>query len=92
MRDARAVVHDGIANLRFTFKSVAVRTYSAFPVHAQPAILRIWWEAHRISNPSDVMMKDMSQDIDLKTKQNSTEQKLSTDSWKRLFIQAAWYI
>ena len=46
VRDARAVMHVGIANWRFPLKSVAGNTFPAFPVHAQPAILRIWWEAH----------------------------------------------
>ena len=32
----------GIANQRFPLKSVAGKTFSAFPVRAQPAILRIW--------------------------------------------------
>ena len=40
---ARAVMHAGIANLRFPLKSAAGgKTFPAFPVHAQPAILRIW--------------------------------------------------
>ena len=32
--------------LWFHFKSVAGKTFPAFPAHAQPAILRIWQEAH----------------------------------------------
>ena len=28
------------------FKSVAGKTFPAFPAHAQPAIVRIWLEAH----------------------------------------------
>ena len=39
---ARAVMHAGILNQRFPLKSVAGKTLSAFPAHAQPAILRIW--------------------------------------------------
>ena len=42
MRDARAVMHAGIANKRFPLKSVAGKTFPEFPVHAQPAIFRIW--------------------------------------------------
>ena len=45
-RDARAVMHAGIANWRFPLKSVAGKTFPTFPVHAQPAILRIWLDAH----------------------------------------------
>ena len=30
----------------FFFKSVAEKTFPAFPAHAHPAILRIWLEAH----------------------------------------------
>ena len=36
----RAVMHAGIANYRFPLKLVAGETFPAFPVHAQPAILR----------------------------------------------------
>ena len=39
---ARAVMHAGIINLRFILKSVAGKMFTAFPAHAQPAILRIW--------------------------------------------------
>ena len=42
VRDARAVMHAGIAKYRFPFKSVVVKTFPAFLVHAQPASLRIW--------------------------------------------------
>ena len=42
----RAVMHAGIANLRFPLKSVAGKTSPAFPAHVQPAILRILQEAH----------------------------------------------
>ena len=42
VRDARAVMHAGIANWRFPLTSVAGKTFPAFPAHAQPAILRIW--------------------------------------------------
>ena len=41
VRDARAVMHAGIANLWFPLKSVAGKTFSTFPAHAQPTILRI---------------------------------------------------
>ena len=41
VRDARAVMHVGIANAKWRGK-----TFTAFPVHAHPAILRIWQEAH----------------------------------------------
>ena len=43
---ARAVMHAAIANCRFHLKSVAGKTFPAFPAHAQPAILRIWQETH----------------------------------------------
>ena len=49
VRDARAVMHVGIANPRWPGK-----TFPAFPAHAQPTILRIWQEAHCLmwhSNP-----------------------------------------
>ena len=36
VRDLRAVMHDGIAILRFPLKSVAGKTFPAFPAHAQP--------------------------------------------------------
>ena len=42
VRDARAVMHAGVANYWFTLKSMAGKTFPAFPAHAQPAILRIW--------------------------------------------------
>ena len=42
LRDARAVMHAGIANLWFPLKSVTEKTFPAFSAHAQPAILRIW--------------------------------------------------
>ena len=41
-------MHAGVANKRFPFKSVAGKTFPAFPVHAQPAILRLWQEAHAV--------------------------------------------
>ena len=44
--DARAVMHAGIADKRFALKPVEGKTFPAFPAHAQPAILRIWQEAH----------------------------------------------
>ena len=47
-RHTRAVMHAGIANYRLPLKSVAAKTFPAFPAHAQPAILRIWQEAHGI--------------------------------------------
>ena len=52
VRDARAVMHAGIANQQFPLKSVAGKTFPAFPAHAQPAILRIWQEAHWSSSHS----------------------------------------
>ena len=39
VRDARAVMHAGIANLQFPLKSVSGKTFPALPVHALPAIL-----------------------------------------------------
>ena len=41
-RDARAVMHAGIANWQYSLKSVAGKTFPAFPAHAQPANLHIW--------------------------------------------------
>ena len=51
----RAVVHAGIANQRSPLKSMAGKTFPAFPTHAQPAILHIgkmpmgyiqtWWNS-----------------------------------------------
>ena len=41
-RDARVVMHAGIANLRLPVKTVAGKMFPAFPAHTQPAILRIW--------------------------------------------------
>ena len=46
MHHGTCVMHVGIANKRFALKSVAGETFPAFPAHAQPAILRIWYEAH----------------------------------------------
>ena len=40
------VMHAGIANLWFPLRSAVGKTFPVFPAHAQPAILRIWWEAH----------------------------------------------
>ena len=40
MWTVRAVMHAGIANWRFPLKSVAGKTFPAFPAHAQPAIVR----------------------------------------------------
>ena len=42
MRDARAVMHAGIASKRFPLKSVVGKTFPVFLTHAQPAILHIW--------------------------------------------------
>ena len=42
VRDARAVMHAGIANSWFPLNSAAGKTFPAFPAHAQPANLRIW--------------------------------------------------
>ena len=39
---ARAVMHAGIANSRFSLKSVAGKTFLTFPAHARPAVLCIW--------------------------------------------------
>ena len=56
-RHARAVMHVGIANnLWFPLKSVAGKTFSAFPAHAQPTLLRIWQEAHVMTSPWDGMV------------------------------------
>ena len=44
-RQARAVMHAGIAK-NSGLKSVAGKTFPAFPAHAQTTILRIWYEAH----------------------------------------------
>ena len=41
VRDARAVMHVGIANTR-----CAGKMFPAFPADAQPAMLRIWQDAH----------------------------------------------
>ena len=41
IRDARAVMHAGITNWWFPLKSVAGKSFPAFPAHTQPAILRI---------------------------------------------------
>ena len=38
VRDARAVMHAGIANKRFPLKSVVGETFRAFSAHAQPTI------------------------------------------------------
>ena len=48
VRDARALIHAGIANLRFPLKSVAGKTFPAFPAHVQLAILRIWQDVHGV--------------------------------------------
>ena len=45
---ARAVMHSGIANQQFPLKSMAGKTIPTFPAHAQPAIIRIWQEAHAV--------------------------------------------
>ena len=39
---SRAVMHTGVVNQQFPLKRVAGKTFPAFPVQAQPAILRIW--------------------------------------------------
>ena len=45
--------HARIANKQFPFlKSVAGKTFTTFPVHVQPAILRIWLEAHAVPSKS----------------------------------------
>ena len=47
---ARATIHARIANPRLPLKAVVGKTLPAFPAHAQPAILRIWQEAHGFWN------------------------------------------
>ena len=42
MRDARVVMHAGIANQQYPLKSAAGQMFPAFPAHAQPKVLRIW--------------------------------------------------
>ena len=42
VRDACAVMHTGIANLRFPLNSEAGENVPGIPAHAQPAMLRIW--------------------------------------------------
>ena len=54
---ARALVHAGIANSRFPLKSVAGKTFPAFPVHARPAILGIWLEPHCMYNSLSLQVK-----------------------------------
>ena len=54
MHHGRCVTHvpwcmQGSPYLRFPLKSVMGKTCPAFPAHAQPAILRIWQEAHFIT-------------------------------------------
>ena len=39
---ARALMHAGITNWWFPLKVVVGKTFPAFPMHAHPAILRIW--------------------------------------------------
>ena len=46
VRHARAGMHVGAAEYLFPLKSVAEKTFPTFPAHEQPAILRIWLEAH----------------------------------------------
>ena len=46
VRHVRAVMHAEIAKWRFPLKSVVGKTFPAYPVHAQPAILCIWQDAH----------------------------------------------
>ena len=45
-----------IANLRFPLKSVAGKMFPAFLAHVQPALLRIWQEAH---GPKDRVLQLM---------------------------------
>ena len=35
-------MHAGIANQPFSLKSMAGKTFPAFPAHAQPTFLRVW--------------------------------------------------
>ena len=46
VRHARAVIHVGMVNQWFPLKSLLGKTFPVFPAHAQPAILRVWKEAH----------------------------------------------
>ena len=46
LRDARAVVHTGSLTGGLPWSRWRWETFPAFPAHAQPAILRFWWEAH----------------------------------------------
>ena len=48
----------GFANWRFPLKLVVGKTFPAFLAHAQPAILRIWEEAHERSFNAITMMED----------------------------------
>ena len=46
LRHAHAVMHQGIVHQRFPLKSVARKTFPAFPMHMQTAILHIWSGVH----------------------------------------------
>ena len=58
VRDARAVMHVGIANPRWQEK-----TFPAFPAHAQPAILLICQEAHCENETNKPEMKQLTTTI-----------------------------
>ena len=66
VRDARAVMHAGIANYWFPLKSVAGKTFPTFPAHAQPTLSRIWQEAHGLGESGPLFTKRtdvVSQDL-----------------------------
>ena len=53
--------------------SVAGKTFPAFPAHAQPAILRIWKEAHGMITNADTFVVLLSTSVDKREKiQNAT--------------------
>ena len=52
VRDARALMHAGIANKWLPWKSVAGKMFPAFPAHALPAIVRTWKEDDWVAQAS----------------------------------------
>ena len=50
VRGVRAVMHARISNWRFPLMSAAGKTFPAFSARAQPAFVRICWEAHGYSS------------------------------------------